>query len=65
MNITEKLFCIFCRLTPIEELALQLEDSHEEMERKNSDDWIVEAFQTADLAVSREDIGTFQERRVN
>lgn len=65
MNITEKLFCIFCRLTPIEELALRLEDSHEEMERKNSDDWIVEAFQTADLAVSREDIDTFQEGRVN
>lgn len=65
MNITEKLFCIFCRLTPIEELALQLEDSHEETERENSDDWIVEAFQTADLAVSREDIGTFQEGRVN
>ena len=65
MKITEKLFCIFCRLTPIEELALQLEDFPEETEKKSSDDWIVEAFQTADLAVSREDICPLQEGRIN
>ena len=65
MNIKEKLFYMFCRLTPFEELALQLDVFPDEMDNETSADWIAEAFLTADLAVSREDIGTFQERRIN
>ena len=64
MNIKEKLFYLFCRLTPLEEMALQLDDLPEE-EHETSADWIAEVFLTADLAVSREDIGTFQEGRIN
>ena len=65
MNIKEKLFYMFCRLTPFEELALQLDVFPDEMDNEISADWIPEAFLTADLAVSREDIDTFQERRIN
>ena len=65
MNIKEKLFYIFCGLTPFEELALQPEDFTEETENETSSDWIAEAFLTADSAVCRKDIGTFQERRIN
>ena len=65
MNIKDKLFYIFCRLTPFEELALQLENLPEEENNETPADWIAEAFLNADLAVSREDIGTFQEGRVN
>ena len=64
MNIKEKFFCVFCRLTPFEEMALQLDDIPEE-EKETSADWIAEAFLSADSAVSREDIGTFQEWRIN
>ena len=56
---------MFCRLTPFEELALRLDVFPDEMDNEISADWIAEAFLTADLAVSREDIDTFQERRIN
>lgn len=65
MNFSEKLFYIFCGLTPFEELFLKTEEISAPLKPENSTDWIVEAFLPESLTVCREDICTLQEGGVD
>ena len=65
MTLSEKLFYAFCGLTPVEERVLQLEKLSVSLEPEYKADWITEAFLPDDSAMCREDICTFQERRVD